>query len=411
MLKSSALVPAGKKVKCPKCGQMFTTGEPKREMPPKPAAPTPPSAESLAEDDEMDAAIAKLEAEQAGGKKPVAPAVQPAPAPPPAAFSPAFGDDDDEMAAAIAKLEADQSAGAKPAAKPTPAVQPVAVKPQVAAEPEDFEVPEIDDDLVVPNEEEAPAKKKHDKKMNGSASKKKKRPEDDEEELEEIDIIDEEEEKPPSKKKKRDEEEKDEKPRSRKKKIDDSDEDEEAFSAKAQSKKKNARDEEDDEPRRGGKKKKAGSSMGLYLAVGGGLAALFLCCCGGGGGYYFFFSNPVGGHWEPAEKAGRDKIKGEWYFGSFGKGHIKISGEEFNQKIELAFHFDYTYARGNPGTLEIKITKVEGKDADFWRQGKIGQDAERYNVAFDGDSMILTRVRQQDAFGGGGFTLRRVSRW
>src|ERR1019366_3659631 len=108
VLKSSALVLAGKKVKCPKCGQMFTTGEPKREMPPKPAAPTPPPAESLAEDDEMDAAIAKLEAEQAGGKK--------------------------------------------PAAKPTPVVQPVAMKPQAAAEPEDFEVPEIDDDLVVPDE-------------------------------------------------------------------------------------------------------------------------------------------------------------------------------------------------------------------------------------------------------------------
>jgi hypothetical protein len=41
VLKSSALVPAGKKVKCPKCGQMFTTGESKMEIPSKPAAPPP----------------------------------------------------------------------------------------------------------------------------------------------------------------------------------------------------------------------------------------------------------------------------------------------------------------------------------------------------------------------------------
>src|ERR1019366_6417987 len=92
ILKSAAPVPAGKKIRCPKCQQLFTT--------------------------------------------PVAPAAPPL-------------DEDDETAAAIAKLEGDQALSKKPAPAPPPA-------PVVAPTPNEEEIPEIDDDLAVPDDEEEP---------------------------------------------------------------------------------------------------------------------------------------------------------------------------------------------------------------------------------------------------------------
>ena len=85
VLKSATPVPAGKKVKCPKCKQVFTTPEAVPAPPPEPAPPAaaaPEPAGAMNELDDMDAAIAKLEAEHTLGKKPAAPAPQPvAPAP------------------------------------------------------------------------------------------------------------------------------------------------------------------------------------------------------------------------------------------------------------------------------------------------------------------------------------------
>lgn len=78
-LKSAKPLRVGKNVKCPKCQQPFTveSSEPK---PPHPN-PIPPVPEALSEDDEMAAAIAKLQAEQTGARPALAAAPKPAAAP------------------------------------------------------------------------------------------------------------------------------------------------------------------------------------------------------------------------------------------------------------------------------------------------------------------------------------------
>ena len=124
VLKSPTPIPEGKKVKCPKCKQMFTTAaSPEPPAAPELAAPAPPAPPPQQElhDDEMDRAIAALQGEHGLGGKPA-----PAPTPQPAAASTTDShSEDDEMAAAIAKLEAEQTFGNKPA----PAAPPVAAAP------------------------------------------------------------------------------------------------------------------------------------------------------------------------------------------------------------------------------------------------------------------------------------------
>jgi phage FluMu protein Com len=315
VLKSPVPVPGGKTIKCPKCKQSFTTpadGATKVEGQTalkRPAALT--SANGPLDDDaEMAAAIAKLQGDGGLGA-PAASPPKPAQAASPAPTTDSL-DDDDEMAAAIAKLQGDGGLGAS---APPPSAPPAKSEPAIP----DMEIPEVDDDLVVPNEddeptpeedvdedfemevvdddEEEPAAKKRRKRHkedDATRSKKKSRRDDAEDE-----------DKPRSKKKSNrdDEEENEDEPRSRKK-VRRSDDDEENEHEEPRSKKKSKRDDEEnedsprsrnkgnrddddenDEPRSKKKqKKKAGSPLMLIGLIGGGILALLLCTgCGIGG--------------------------------------------------------------------------------------------------------------------------------
>ena len=241
VLKSPTAVPAGKKVKCPKCQQVFTTGEAAAPPP----APEPVPAPAMSEDDEMAAAIAKLEAESSA-KKP----------------EPSKEELDKIKAPAIAArggtLQADGTG---------------------VRDRDEEEVPEVDDDLVeadddLVEEDEPPAKKK------------KKRDDDDDDSSD-------------RKKKRRDEDEDDE-PRSKKKSRKDDDDEEE----EPRPKKKSRKDDDDDDDDRPRKKEpaKSGGGMMMILGIVGGVLFLLIACGGCGVGGVFLMNAAVApdivGKWE-----------------------------------------------------------------------------------------------------------------
>jgi hypothetical protein len=308
------------------------------------------------------------------------------------------------MDAAIAKLEAEQTLGKKPAApepKPAPVVQ---AAPMVAAAPEE-EIPEIDDDLVVPDEEEPVNKKKVPGKIVEEVSKKSKRREDEESEAEE----------PRAKKKKRLEEEEVEEPKVKKKKSRASDEEDEeeppakikkgreeedgAFSDKPQTTAKKSRveddeneeeDEVEEEPRRGKKKKKAGSPMLLVLLISGGILGLFACCGCGIGGYFMFASNSLVGKWE----GDLFVVKVQFDFHRGGTGTLSFKapdGAGMGGKAEEAtMHFNYKVSGSNPMILEIEPTKIDSKDGKVrFDQRDVGG---RLRVTMEGDTMTLVEL-------------------
>jgi predicted Zn finger-like uncharacterized protein len=437
VLKSQVPVPAGKKVKCPRCQQMFTTAaEAAAAKQPAPAGPaSAPAGTHAGDDDEMARAIVKLEAEQTFGMKSPPAETKPAAAvqPPPTAPAPASNaalSEEDEMAAAIAKLEGEQTFGTKPAhpeTKPASAVQAapeVKTLPEVTAVP-DEDIPQIDDDLVVPDDEESTRGKKRSENEDESSSKKKKSRADAEDD----------EDTPTEKKKSRDDADE---PRSQTRKRNDHEEDgegDEPFTDKPQSKKAKSRDDddgprsktkrrddddedgddeprskkkrrddddEDDGPRRTDKKKKkkkAGSPMMLIVLAGGGILGLFGCCGCGIGGYFTFLSSPVVGKWEPAEV---DPILGKnakiyFEFGYFGTGTIKFRMENpiFQGQIEegTAF-FDYKVTSGKPMIMDVKLTGVEGKNLFLPKT-----ETKQWEVSVVGDTMTLTDSKIPDAFG------------
>jgi phage FluMu protein Com len=460
VLKSVVPVPAGKKVKCPKCQQMFTTGGNAAQPA---AAPTPPAApaqdEALADDDEMARAIAKLEAEQTFGKKPAATETKPDPAPaPPVAGAPApdgAHSDEDEMAAAIAKLEVEQTFGTKPAPAETKSAPVVQAAPdvgpsrEVTAVPEEA-IPEIDDDLVVPDEEDSTSERKRGENADESYSKKKQSradAEDDEVRSKKKKTSDDEgdEEAERSKKKKRRDEADEGAPRSQKKKrsddeddqdeerstkrksrdddadadeprsqkeerrdVDEDEEDDGAFTDKPRSKKATSRvddddddeprskkkgrdddDEDDDGPRRTDKKKKkkkAGSPMMLIVLIGGGILGLFGCCTCGIGGYFLFLSNPVVGKWEMDFFLAR--LEFDFYRGGTGKLTTKAGGDE------ATVFFDYKLTGSDPMIMELKATRFEAKGKMKKDQAMFQRPA-RFRVNLDGDFMTLTEMDPQ----------------
>jgi hypothetical protein len=336
VLKSPTPVPPGKNVKCPQCKQFFATGEPRKEAAPAPVAPV----------------------------------------------SNDLFNEDDEMAAAIAKLEADQSAGTPPA--------PVPAKPAPAAAPKQDELVVTEDELIEPEEEEKPIQQKPVKKEPPPA--KKKREDDDEDE------------KPRPKNKRYDEDEaSSEKPRSRSKKTDPDDENEDEDD-EPRSKKNRRDDDEDDEPRSRKKKKKkaGGSAMLLTFLLGGGVLGLLACCGCGIGSYFFFFANPMAGKWE-SDLGNFGKIR--WDFGYFGSGNAKFTFvHPLNGQTESATaFFDYSFTRGDPATLELKVTKVEGKNNDLLNARE--EKSQRFNVTFRDGNPVLTRPDR--LFGDAGLVLRR----
>jgi predicted Zn finger-like uncharacterized protein len=440
VLKSQMPVPAGKKVKCPRCQQMFTTGT-EAAAPTLPAPPVPASGPSGAladDDDEMASAIAKLEAEQTFGKKPAPAESKPAPAvqaPPIAPVSAPEGglSEEDEMAAAIAKLEVEQTFGTKPGPIETK-LAPVVETALEATPVPDEDIPEIDGDLVVPDEVGSASEKKRSKNEHKSFSKTKNkgRPdvEDDDaprsQKRKRSDDDDDEEADERSKKKKgRDDEENEEKERSHKKGRSELDDEEkrsqkknkdekhdDVFTDKLQSKKARTRaeDDDDDDPRskkkgrddddeeddeyRGTKskkkKKKAGSPLMLIALIGGGILGMFACAACGVGGYFLFLSNPLVGKWEGDLLV--VKIEFDFYRGGTGKVTVKnpvgvgIGGAPRNAE-ETTMHFNYKVTGSNPMILAIEPTKV---DANEQRNMFAAKDRPgRLRVTLEGDTMTL----------------------
>ena len=353
VLKSPVPVPAGKTIKCPACKKTFTTsGEAGTKVQGQTEAKSAPGSSPLDDDAEMVAAIAKLQGD-GGLSAPAAAPTKPAPSPAPA---PAAGlDDDDEMAAAIAKLQGDGGLGAAAATAPTPPAPAAESEPAIP----DMEIPEVDDDLVVPDEE-PDADVAEDFEMEvvdddekPSAKKKRKRDDDGE--------------KPrPKKNRKRDDDE-DEEPRSRKKSKRDDDEENDPDEDERQSRKKSRRDDdddkagkprsrkksrrddddEDDEPRSKKKKtNKAGSPLLLIGLIGGGIFVLLLCVGAGIGGYLLFGSGggpDVVGRWEQ-----RDIIVIPWEFRANGTG-----------KVVAIFTINFNY-RQSGNEMTITFTGIEG---------------------------------------------------
>jgi predicted Zn finger-like uncharacterized protein len=434
VLKSKVPAPAGKKVKCARCQQMFTTGAAAASLT-LPATAPPPAAQSpaLAEDeDEMARAIAKLEAEQTFGKKPAPAESKPVPAvqAPPVAPAPAPNcalSEEDEMAAAIAKLEAEQTFGQKPAAVETKLAPVVETALKVTAVPDDA-IPKIDDDLVLPDEEGPTSERKRSKNEDESSSKKKKGhadEEDDEPRTQKKGRRDDEDEEEHSKKKKgRDED--DDEPRSKKKKSrgDEEDEDEErsqkkrkdeeddeAFTEKPQpekakrraedgdddaprSKKKGRDDDDDfdDEPRRIDKKKtkqKAGSPMMLILLIGGGILGLFGCCgCGIGGYFLFGFGRPdIVGRWQST-----DVIRIVYEFRADGTGKMEGLGVEA--------HFNYSL-NGSQITLTNTRVKVGAMEVPAKDAAQVS-----FRVVREGDTL---RFEDYNGRQGARLTLRKIN--
>jgi hypothetical protein len=402
---------------------MFTTGS---EAAQPAAAPTAAPAHEAGhgDDDEMARAIAKLEAEQTFGTNPAAREAKQvaavhgsplAPAPGPGGYS----EEEEEMAAAIAKLEKEQTFGTKPApaqTKPAPLVQAapeLKTSAKVEAIPEE-DIPEIDDDLVVPDDDDSSVEGE----LGESATRSKRNADPNDEDDEEThhrkkkgraDEDDEEDEIDRSKKRRLEDEEGVDAGRSQKTKRgydEEDDEDEGAFTEKPQSKKSQSRieeddndepqsrtrgrdvdDEEDDGPRRIAKKKKrtkAGSPMMLILLIGGGILGLFGCCTCGIGGYFMLLSNPVVGKWETDFLL--VKLEFEFYRGGTGKMTMSARGEEGT------VFFDYKLTGSDPMIMELKATRFEGKankdEAMFGRRSRL-------RVQIDGDTMTLTDADHQ----------------
>ena len=415
VLKSKVPAPAGKKVKCPRCQQMFTTGAASQTLPD--SAP-PPSAQTAAlddDDDEVARAIAKLEAEQTFGKKSAPAETKPVPAAsaPPVAPDPTPNSalaEEDEIAAAIAKLEAEQTFGPKPAAVETKLAPVVETALKVTAAPDDA-IPEIDGDLVVPDEEESTSERKHRESSEESSSKKKKsraaeedddeprtekkrrRDDEDEEEHSKKRIgRDEDDDEPRTKKQKsRDDEEDEDEERLQTKSKDD--EDDEAFTEKPQSEKARRRtededddgprskkkgrddDDEDDEPRRIDKKKKqkkSGSPMMLILIIGGGILGLFGCCgCGIGGYFLFVFGRPdIVGRWETT-----DMIPVVFEFRADGTGKTQV--------LNVETHFNYSL-NGSQLTLTNTRATFGGMEVPLKGPAQV-----RFRVVREGDTLRL----------------------
>lgn len=376
VLKSPTPVPAGKKVKCPKCKEVFTTPaaaekstttlEKKTalgQLPPEKAAAPPKPTAPVAE--EFPPPLAKLEAEHS--VKPASP---------------------EEAAAALAKLEADQAAGAKkPVPQPMPAAKPIP----------NMEIPDEDEDLVEPEEEEL--EEPIDEEVAVEEEEVEVQPEEDEDDeprsrRQSRQDEEDEDDKPRSRRKSRrdedeeeeEEEEEDDEPRSRRKSRgeDDEEEDDEPRSRR-KSRHDEDDEEDDDEPRARSKKKKKAAGSGALLWIfllGGGFVSLFTCCGCGVGGWFLFFDKPnIVGAWQTEQMLARQRLE----FFKDGTGKI--------DEPTVTRHFTYTLSSGSPPILERKITREEFKGGFI--QVRLEGRTLRDDVRLEGDQLTLT---QRDAF-------------
>jgi hypothetical protein len=142
-------------------------------------------------------------------------------------------------------------------------------------------------------------------------------------------------------------------------------------------------------------KPRASQTLVIGLLVGGSLLVFLLCCVGGISGYLMFFSGPtvagptIVGKWELVEEQDRRT----WEFNRGGTGKLRIH-KEFKGKVEDSTgFFDYKLIDGNPPTLEMKLTRVEGAVTDRMQED-IGQTF-RFKVAQEGDSLQLTKFAKQ----------------
>jgi hypothetical protein len=344
-LKSPKPVPAGKKVTCPKCKHAFTT-------------PT-------------DGPTTKFETTTSID-------VPPPPSPEP---EPALGDDD--LDAAVAKLQAEQSAGKKPAGAPG---QPPPPKPVIP----NMEIP--DDDLVDPEPEETPqvepqamvepAPSKNRQNSDGEEEPRSRRNRDDDEDDEpqsRRSRADDEDE-PRSKRKRRDyDDDDDDKPRSKRKRDDDDDDEDDE--PRSNRKRRDRDDDDDDEPRSKKKKvKKSGSGamMWILLAVGGVFGLLL--CCGGGIGVYFLFPGgfgPLGGPNVVGRWEHRDVIPIVYEFKGNGTGQVEAMG--------TITWFDY---RQRGASLDMTPTRVQAFGMDL----QVPRRTNTINVSRDGDTLRMEGV-------------------
>ena len=142
-------------------------------------------------------------------------------------------------------------------------------------------------------------------------------------------------------------------------------------------------------------KPKSSRTLVTGLLVGG-LLVLLVCCVGGIGGYFVFFSGPsLVGKWELTEKHEGGVDRRIWEFNLGGTGNLRIH-KEFKGKVEDSTgYFDYKLIDGNPPTLEMKITRVEGATTDRMKR-EIGQTM-RLKVVREGDSLRLTKPETGDS--------------
>jgi hypothetical protein len=357
-LKSSKPVPAGKQVTCPKCKQAFTTPTDgpttKFETTTSLDAPPPPAPEPepALGDDDLDAAIAKLQAEQSAGKKPAAAPAAPPPPPKPVIPNMEIPEDEDLV---------------DPEPEETPQVEP-----QAMVEPAPSKNRQNTDD-----DDEPRARRKRDDDEDDEPRSKRRRADDDDE--------------PRSKRKRRDEEDDDE-PRS-KRKRDDEEEDEDDAPRSKRKRRDRDHDDDDDDPRRVKKKVKKGGSgamLWILLAVGGVLGLLL--CCGGGVGVYFFLPGvgPMGGPNIVGRWENRDIIQVVYEFKGNGTGQIEAFG--------TITWFDY---RQRGDKLELTTTRVQALGMDV----QVPRRTDTLQVSRDGDTLRLDGVEGRR----GAFILHKIN--
>jgi hypothetical protein len=101
------------------------------------------------------------------------------------------------------------------------------------------------------------------------------------------------------------------------------------------------------------------------------------------------------GKWELTEKFEGGLDRRTWEFNPGGTGKIR-SHKELKGKVEDSTgSFDYKLIDGDPPTLEMKITRVEGAVTDRMKR-ELGQTF-RFKVAREGDFMRLTKAGTGDS--------------
>jgi hypothetical protein len=129
--------------------------------------------------------------------------------------------------------------------------------------------------------------------------------------------------------------------------------------------------------------------MKPFLPMIGGVLLVVLAGCDRGKS----FSGSVVGKWELAEKHEGFLDRRTWEFNPGGTGKFRIH-KEFKGKVEDSTgSFDYKLIDGNPPTLEMKMTRVEGAVTDRMKED-IGQTF-RFKVVQEGDSLHLTKFMKQ----------------